>query len=123
MSLTICPTCYKLKNQNDEWIEIDFDPETEDGPHVAKELCPDHRTETLLVPITFLQRDHQYDELIPTDNSDEVSKHMIGDDYTQWMAAPGTGKITYRITRIDGQGVWGIETNNTARILEPHEVI
>lgn len=46
-----------------------------------------------------------------------------GDTITVFAGAPGIGKWTYRITRTDEAGHWGIEIENTVRTLEPEETI
>jgi len=65
MSLIICPTCYKMKNMNDEWIDMDIDPD-EVSDQAEFERCPDHRHEIRIASV------------------ERADKSMIGDDHTVW---------------------------------------
>lgn len=46
----------------------------------------------------------------------------VGQLVTHSMAAPGTGHITYKVTRVDEQGAWGTVVEDTSRILTRREV-
>jgi len=46
---------------------------------------------------------------------------LAGDTCRHDVAAPGYGHITYRITRTDEQGAWGIVIENTVRIASAGE--
>lgn len=47
----------------------------------------------------------------------------LGDTVTYDVAAPGTGRVEYVVTRIDRDGTaYGVKTNDTSRELEPWEV-
>lgn len=50
------------------------------------------------------------------------AENKVGDEVTHHAGAPGTGYVTWRITRIDDTGVWGFQVENTVRELEPSEV-
>lgn len=52
-----------------------------------------------------------------------VKKRKVGDTTYAFAGAPGTGRIVHRITRIDAEGVYGVEIENTIRELRPSEVI
>lgn len=52
-----------------------------------------------------------------------VAENAPGDILVAYAAAPGTGHVKHRITRIDETGVYGVEIENTMRILDPSEVI
>jgi len=47
----------------------------------------------------------------------------VGEEVTHSASAPGTGKVTYRITRIDEEGAWGFVIANSVRELTVAEVI
>lgn len=50
-------------------------------------------------------------------------RHLLPGDVVQYeVAAPGRGRITYRITRTDEQGAWGVMTANTVREMTAEEV-
>jgi len=51
-----------------------------------------------------------------------VKLNKIGDTVVHHAAAPGTGSISYRITRIDETGVYAEEISNNIRELQPWEV-
>lgn len=53
----------------------------------------------------------------------DISKYKVNQYYTVYAAAPGTGRWIYLITKVDKQGVWGIELENNVRELTPSEVI
>jgi len=55
-------------------------------------------------PEGHLVRNAHYQHLLPGD----ICKHSV--------AAPGYGHVTYRITRTDEQGAWGVVIENTVRI-------
>lgn len=59
---------------------------------------------------------------IPEDNSEILSTIKVGQTLTYTAAAPGTGKVTYRVTRIDEKGAHGFRVKNTIRELQPSEV-
>jgi len=50
---------------------------------------------------------------------DTMKNYSVGDTVTSSAAAPGYGKISHRITRMDDTGVYGVETENTIQELEP----
>lgn len=39
----------------------------------------------------------------------------VGQEVTHFVAAPGYGRHTYRIVRIDEQGAWGVSLKNGVR--------
>lgn len=45
----------------------------------------------------------------------------VGDIKVSWAAAPGYGKWEEKITRIDKDGIWGVELTNSVRVAEPWE--
>jgi len=56
---------------------------------------------------------------------DELKALDVGGEYVQsggWSSPPAVGERRYRITRIDDEGVWGICTLDTVRIMEPYEL-
>lgn len=53
---------------------------------------------------------------VKVDNKPQYDKYKAGDNITFDAGAPGIGKVTYKITRIDNKGVWGIEISNTIRV-------
>lgn len=57
------------------------------------------------------------------DCSDEIAAYSVGGDYVTFAGAPGTGKVVYRITKIDAHGIWGVEVSNTVRLLTWAEVV
>lgn len=48
--------------------------------------------------------------------------HEVGDVVLSHVAAPGTGSVEYRITRIEPDGIYGVLVSSTVRELEPWEV-
>jgi hypothetical protein len=48
--------------------------------------------------------------------------HDVGDIITHDVAAPGTGRVVYRITRVDDRGAWGVVVSSTVRDLTAAEV-
>lgn len=52
----------------------------------------------------------------------EVARLRRGDSYRIQVAAPGTGFITYRVTRTDDTGVHGVLCNSTIRELSIWDV-
>ena len=46
---------------------------------------------------------------------------QVGAEISMSVAAPGYGSITYRITRVDTDGAWGIVVKNTVRIMTAAE--
>lgn len=55
-------------------------------------------------------------------NNSVGADYNVGDTYTAWAGAPGVGKWTYEITRVEPNGdYYGVETGNTVRVLEPWE--
>lgn len=63
------------------------------------------------------------DKVEPADFSDDVARYEVGQTVRYDYAAPGSGYVEYRVTRVDDEGVWGIELTNTLHILDPWEVI
>lgn len=59
---------------------------------------------------------------VKVDRSDEIAKYKIGAKFAAEVAAPGTGRIVYRITRIDVHGMCGVVIEDTSRDLRPDEV-
>lgn len=51
-----------------------------------------------------------------------VKKNKVGDLVTHFASAPGVGKITYEISKIDETGVYGRVLFDSIRELEPSEV-
>lgn len=41
--------------------------------------------------------------------------YAVGDIVTHFVAAPGTGRVVYRVTRIDDKGAWGVVVEDTVR--------
>ena len=56
---------------------------------------------------------------VKVDNSAQYSKYKVGDNIAFHAGAPGIGKVVYKITKINDDGVWGIETENTISVPEP----
>ena len=54
---------------------------------------------------------------------DAMATMIVGDEISMFAAAPGTGRMVYKITRMDESGVFGVITENTMRDLHPSEVI
>lgn len=50
------------------------------------------------------------------DFSGEIAILKLGSRRTHHAGAPGVGHVTYAITRIDEEGAWGIEIENTMEI-------
>ena len=44
-----------------------------------------------------------------------------GDTMREAVAAPGIGTVTWRVTRVDKRGMWGVITENAAREMTPAE--
>jgi len=49
--------------------------------------------------------------------------YVVGQTIVSWAGAPGCGRSVAVITRIDEEGYWGYEIENTIRELEPWETI
>lgn len=66
----------------------------------------------------------QEGRMVPYDlYEDSVRRHKVGDVITHEVAAPGIGRVQYRVTRIDSSGVWAAEVSNTSRELTAADVI
>ena len=39
----------------------------------------------------------------------------VGETIVESVAAPGIGKVSWKVTRVDRRGVWGVVTKNTVR--------
>jgi hypothetical protein len=50
------------------------------------------------------------------------ASHVVGERVTHDVAAPGRGHVTYRITRVDESGAWGVVETSTVRDLTRGEV-
>jgi hypothetical protein len=46
----------------------------------------------------------------------------VGDVVSFSVAAPGVGRVTYRVTTMDDKGIYGVVVNSTVRELRPSEV-
>jgi hypothetical protein len=104
----------RLVNRNDVWSIVETIPSK---VLASKDEILIHRTS-----ISFNESGHK-GEPTEIDNSKEIDKHKQGDMFTVWMGAPGTGSITYKITKKNKQGLWGIKIKDTSRILEDYDVI
>lgn len=56
-------------------------------------------------------------------SAEDVGDKKLGDVLAMAVGAPGIGTVTYKITRIDDEGVYGYLLEDNSRILEPWEVI
>jgi len=52
----------------------------------------------------------------------DYQHRQVGDLVVHSVAAPGTGLVTYRITRLDNEGAWGVVVNNSVRDLTRADV-
>ena len=59
---------------------------------------------------------------VAVDRSADCDRYAANDLHVAYLAAPGTGRVTHRVTRVDERGVWGVEVENTGRELQPWEV-
>jgi hypothetical protein len=81
------------------------------------------KTETLILHRhAFTYEPAGSDNRVALDRSHQIDRHHVGETFTTYVGAPGTGCIVYRITRIDRHGMWGIVLSDTVRILDPAEV-
>ncbi len=48
------------------------------------------------------------DQWVEHDHSAEVDALQVGETVVHWVAAPGSGKVIYRVTRIDQEGAHGV---------------
>ena len=62
-------------------------------------------------------------EPVRVDHSDEVAKYKVGELFVTEAGAPGFGSVSYIITRIDEEGIWGVLYEDKSGILEPRDVI
>ena len=60
---------------------------------------------------------------IKVDYSEEVAKYKVGMFFVTEVGAPGYGSISYIITRIDEEGIWGVLYEDKSGVLEPRDVI
>jgi hypothetical protein len=60
---------------------------------------------------------------VPVDQSLWLSQYVVGGTFHVEAGGPGCGSITYRITRIDAEGLWGVVARNTMRELTLEDVI
>lgn len=58
---------------------------------------------------------------VEVDHSNLISKYKVGDTFTVHIAAPGSGAITYKITKIDDEGMWGTLEEDLS-VIEPEVV-
>jgi hypothetical protein len=56
------------------------------------------------------------------DSNRRLVDYLPGKEISCSVSAPGIGKVTYKITRIDHSGMWGYVVKNDIRDLEPWEV-
>jgi hypothetical protein len=63
------------------------------------------------------------EEPVRVDHSEEVAKYKAGMFFVTETGAPGYGSISYIITRIDDEGIWGVLHEDKTGILEPRDVI
>jgi hypothetical protein len=83
--------------------------------HVCDERCVDgHHTEWTREEVELT------DEASLRANG---QAYAVGDEYVTWAAAPGTGRTTYKVSRIEGGKVYGVQVASTVRELTPAEVI
>ena len=75
-------------------------------------------TERLL----FSRLVYRHGEQTPTDISDIIGTYEVGQSLRIDIAAPGTGYTRYKVTRIDADGIWAVETSSTARELTAGDV-
>lgn len=59
----------------------------------------------------------------PEDNSRWIERYKVGEVFVADAGAPGTGHRSWKVTRIDAEGLWGIILEDTIRELEPWEVM
>lgn len=55
-------------------------------------------------------------------NSKEVDAIKIGQRVTHFYAAPGSGTVTYCVTRIDEEGAWGVRVAESFKMLRLEDV-
>lgn len=60
---------------------------------------------------------------IPEDNSRWIERYKVGEVFVSEAGAPGTGHRSWKVIRIDAEGLWGILLQDTIRELEPSEVM
>lgn len=53
------------------------------------------------------------------DNSEFITPYKLGDSFVCDAGAPGMGRVVYYVTKIDEDGIWGYEIENTIREMEP----
>jgi hypothetical protein len=81
-------------------------------------------TEKLLVPrIVYRYETPEAINPVKVDESRYCDTYEVGESRSWAVAAPGIGRIKYRVTRIDSEGVWGVMIEDTTRILDPSEVV
>ncbi len=51
------------------------------------------------------------------------SEHAVGDTVAVWIASPGSGRIVYKVTRKDAEGLWGYVVSDTSQLLSPEDVV
>lgn len=81
-------------------------------------VCIKKRFETIY---GFDEHGNQYER--PTDNSKEIDSYPKGGTYTVHVSAPGTGRVVYVVTDVDEDGLWGVQIENSVRMLTPEEVM
>jgi NADPH-dependent curcumin reductase CurA len=50
-------------------------------------------------------------------------KKKVGDTVVVFAGAPGIGRIVYRVTRIDADGVFGFVVENSIEVLDPSDCV
>ena len=60
---------------------------------------------------------------VKVDHSKEINEYSVGQFFITEVGAPGYGMISYIITRIDEEGIWGVLHEDKSGILEPRDVI
>ena len=108
----ICTPCLYEVERHHEWL----DREAAEGIRPY----PD-KTELLIVhPVSYRRNEEMPDgwETVTKD----LSRYTVGERIVHEAGAPGIGRTIYIITRIDGDGVWGLVEEDTVRVMEPWEV-
>ena len=68
-------------------------------------------------------QDKKVEIFLSEKSPEDIKNYEVGDAYVVWAGAPGTGKWIYRVTRIDKDGIWGVEEHCDVRELSPDEVV
>lgn len=57
------------------------------------------------------------------DQTEWIERYKNQEFFVVHAGAPGIGRTVYKITKETEEGLWGIQVENTVRVLEPHECI